>query len=56
MALAYPIAHSVGIPKDSRNRLRAGIDHTLLEALIVERASFNDAHVQYRLFQESEAA
>jgi hypothetical protein len=38
------------------NRLGAGIDHTLLEALIVERASFNDAHGQYRLFQESEVA
>ena len=31
-ATADQIAHSVGIPKDSRNRARAGIDHVLLGA------------------------
>jgi exodeoxyribonuclease V alpha subunit len=31
-ATADQIAHSVGIPKDSQNRARAGIDHVLLGA------------------------
>jgi exodeoxyribonuclease V alpha subunit len=31
-ATADQIAHSVGIPKDSLNRARAGIDHVLLVA------------------------
>jgi exodeoxyribonuclease V alpha subunit len=34
-ATADQIAHSVGIPKDSQNRARAGIDHVLLGATSV---------------------